>query len=253
MTSSSAALAQADRLVATGRALEAIETLTNANRSQSDAEVERALVRLRQAAWEQIDRAVPSRPHAAAVPDLFPGITGIPEVAAADLDTSIIRSAVLHHGALVVRGLLSAWWCERLRHGIDTSWAAIDKFRATNEFDPAWFDPLMVGGFGRDMSARLWGMVSGTAYVADSPRLLYEMLEAFDEIGLKEMVGEYFGERPVLSLAKTAQRLLPPDATGGWHQDAAVYGETAHSLDLWIPMTRCGDVAPGLALVAPAP
>ena len=91
-------------------------------------------------------------------------------------------------------------------------------------------------------------MVTGTAYVADSPRLFFELLEAFDEIGIKQMIAEYFGEAPVLSLAKTAHRRLPPDASGGWHQDAAVYGMAAHALDLWMPVSRCGDVAPGLAL-----
>ena len=83
---------------------------------------------------------------------------------------------------------------------------------------------------------------------ADSPRLFFELLEAFDVIDLKQTIADYFHEAPVLSLAKTAQRRLPADAVGGWHQDAAVYGEKAHSLDVWLPVSRCGDIAPGLAL-----
>jgi hypothetical protein len=51
-----------------------------------------------------------------------------------------------------------------------------------------------------------------------------------------------------LSFVKLAQRRLPPDANGGWHQDGAVYGMTARTLNVWTPVSRCGDVAPGLAM-----
>ena len=241
-------IARADELANDGRALEAIAVLTDVNRKQPDPTIEGALVRLRSAAWNQVDRTGSTNGLDPIAPDRFAGVAGIPEVTAADLDATVIRSAIEHHGALLVRGLLPPHRCSRLRDCIDHSWEAIERFRATKERDPAWFDPLMEGGFGRDLKSRMWGMVTGTAYVADSPRLFFELLEAFDEIGIKQMIAEYFGEAPVLSLAKTAHRRLPPDASGGWHQDAAVYGMAAHALDLWLPVSRCGDVAPGLAL-----
>ena len=137
-----------------------------------------------------------------------------------------------------MRGLLSPQWCARLRDGIDRSWEAIDRYQSSKASDAAWFDPLIAGGFGRDMMSRIWGIASGTAYVADSPRLFFELLEAFDDIDIKRTIADYFHEAPVLSLAKTAERRLPPDATGGWHQDAAVYGAEAHSLDIWLPVSR---------------
>jgi hypothetical protein len=227
---------------------DAITSLTEANRQRSDAALERALVRLRQLAWTERTKAPTCSTHRRSAPDEFGDVAGIPEIAACDLDARAIRSAVSHHGALLVRGLLSPKCCDRLRDGIDQSWAAIDRYRATSEFDAAWFDPLQVGGFGRDMLARVWGFENKTAYVADSPRLFFDVLEALDGIGAKQIVAEYFGETPVLSLAKTAQRRFPPDATGGWHQDAAVYGTDAHALDFWIPVSRCGDVAPGLTV-----
>jgi hypothetical protein len=246
--STSTLIAHADELTAHGRALEAIAALTDVNRRQRDPEVERTLVRVRHAAWEQLDRTGCRRWDDADVEDRFAGIRGVPEISAADLDATTIRSATRNHGALLVRGLLPPRWCARLRESIDRTWEAIERYRSTKEFDPRWFDPLMEGGYGRDMASRMWGIACGTAYVADSPRLLFEMLEAFDELGMKQIVTEYFGEPPVLSLAKTAHRRLPPDATPGWHQDAAVYGEMAHALDLWVPVTRCGDIAPGLAV-----
>jgi hypothetical protein len=241
-------IARADELATEGQALEAIAELTDVNRKHPDPTIEKALVRLRSAAWNGVDRTGSTADQEAPPPDLFAGVAGLPEVPAAELDAAVIRSAIEHHGSLLVRGLLPHHWSARLRASIDDSWNAIERFRATKELDPAWFDPLMEGGFGRDLASRMWGMVTGTAYVADSPRLFFELLEAFDEIGIKQVIAEYFGEAPVLSLAKTAHRRLPPDASGGWHQDAAVYGMVAHALDLWLPVSRCGDVAPGLAL-----
>jgi hypothetical protein len=92
-------------------------------------------------------------------------------------------------------------------------------------------------------------MAGGTGYDPDSPRQLFELLEAFDEAGVKRVVTDYFGEPPALSLVKLAQRRLAPDASGGWHQDAAVYGQTAQTLNFWVPVSPCGDVAPGLEMV----
>jgi hypothetical protein len=227
---------------------DAIANLTEANRQQSDGEIERALVRLRQLAWERETHGAGAVPSVEPVCDPFGDCTRVPEVDARDLDAATIRAALERHGALVVRGLFSPERCARLREGIEASWGAIDRYRESRQFDSAWFDPLRAGGFGRDMVARAWGFENNTAYVADSPRLFFAVLEALDDVGAKRLVTDYFGETPVLSLAKTAQRRFPPDAAGGWHQDAAVYGTDAHALDFWIPVSRCGDVAPGLSV-----
>jgi hypothetical protein len=67
-------------------------------------------------------------------------------------------------------------------------------------------------------------------------------------VGVKRVVTDYFGESPALSLIKIAQRRLAPEASGGWHQDAAVYGADARTLNVWVPVSRCGDIAPGLEM-----
>jgi hypothetical protein len=41
---------------------------------------------------------------------------------------------------------------------------------------------------------------------------------------------------------------VAPFDHGGWHQDAAVYGMNARTLNVWTPVSRCGDVAPGLTM-----
>ena len=241
-----ALLARADELAASGRTLQAIEELTAADHRQPDPAIERHLVRLRHAAWPEIDRTPPGA--RGEVGDLFPESTTIPSISAQQLDADAITSAIRYHGGLIVRGLFSAELCARLRESVDRSWQAIARFRADGALDPAWFDPIDTDANGLTMMARAFVMASGTAYVADSPRLLFDLLDAFESSGVKHVVTECFGEAPALSLVKLAQRRLAPDASGGWHQDAAVYGASAQTLNFWVPVTRCGDVAPGLEM-----
>jgi Phytanoyl-CoA dioxygenase (PhyH) len=240
--------ARAEEFRRAGRSLEAIDELSAANRNFADPHIERCLVRLRHAAWAELDRTPPVKAATKEVPDLFEGETGIPELAASELTAVLIRSAVQHHGSLVVRGLFSPECCARLRNDIDRSWEAFERFRATRQTDPAWFDPMETDAYGLTMRDRSILMAGGTGYVADSPRLMFDLLEAFDAAGVKRIVGDYFGEPPALSLVKLAQRRLAPDASGGWHQDAAVYGRTAETLNVWVAVSRCGDVAPGLEM-----
>jgi hypothetical protein len=175
-----------------------------------------------------------------------PSDDGLPDVLAEDLDADTIRAALDRAGALIVRGLISPEWCARLRDAIDSSWDAIARYRRTNELDQAWFNPIDTSAYGLTMAARQWGIMGGTSFVPDSPRLFFALLEAFDEARVRQVAADFFGEPPALSLLKIAHRRLPPTATGGWHQDAAVYGAAARTLNFWVPVSRCGDVAPGL-------
>lgn len=240
---------RAQELVSDGQRLEAIKVLSEANRRERDPAIERLLVQLRHDAWSEVDPDCPPLVWNPRCPDRFEGITGeVPEVEARDLDAESIRAAIQHHGALIVRGLFSHEWCARLREGIDRSWDAIGRYRETKQFDPIWFDPIDTSEYGLTMASRTWVIASGTSYVPDSPRLLFDFIEALEEHHVRRVVGEYFGEAAALSLIKAAQRRLPPHATGGWHQDAAVYGIDARTINFWIPVSRCGDVAPGLAI-----
>lgn len=238
-------LEQADALRARGRAREAIALLTDGRPVDAPPEFYRALVDLRYAGWAEIEPTDPPQ-WPVSVPDHFPRETGIPEVSSPELSGEIIRSALLHHGGLVVRGLLSEQRCAELRSSIDKVWDAVERYKATKEVDPEWFDPLDLESL--SIESRAWPLKSGTSYVPDSPRLLFEFLAALEECDIRSSVADYFGEHPALSLVKLAQRRLRPDATGGWHQDGAVYGLSARTLNLWLPISPCGDVAPGLEM-----
>jgi hypothetical protein len=83
---------------------------------------------------------------------------------------------------------------------------------------------------------------------ADSPEVAFEMFELFGRAGLAPLVDGYLGEPGLISVHKTTLRKAAPSVPGAWHQDGAFMGPV-RSLNLWLSLSRCGDVAPGLDLV----
>jgi hypothetical protein len=66
------------------------------------------------------------------------------------------------------------------------------------------------------------------------------VLQVFDELGLPDLLTEYFGERPMFTLEKATFRRVTPTVTPDWHQDGAFMGPGLRSLNLWITLTACG-------------
>ena len=49
---------------------------------------------------------------------------------------------------------------------------------------------------------------------------------------------------------KSVLRRVSPKTSGAdWHQDGAFLGEGIRSLNVWLTLSRCGDVAPGMDVV----
>ena len=65
-------------------------------------------------------------------------------------------------------------------------------------------------------------VADGAVWTADSPRVLFELLESYRAAGLDDMIAAYLGERPAVSLRKFTLRRVPSDlAQADWHQDGA--------------------------------
>jgi Phytanoyl-CoA dioxygenase (PhyH) len=243
-----AALARADELYAQGDAIEAIALLTAANATRRDHRIERRLVTMRfdafQAAqWPQTRPAVPD-----AVQDLFPG-TVIPEIDPRDLDVAHVRSALLNHGSLIVRGLVGPERVAQLTADIDRALAGYDAWFAGKGLATAapWFEPFahepkkVERKFRRDV---------GGVLVVDSPPSLFDVIETFDAAGIRGIVTEFFGEQPALLAKKWTLRRVPHDTgDSGWHQDGSFMGGDIRSLNVWLALSHCGDNAPGLDVV----
>jgi hypothetical protein len=245
-------LAAADRAEAEERYVEAIDALCDANRTEREPEIEARLVRLRHLAFAQLDRHTEVTSWPPDHPELFPGVSGPPEVSRDELDTETLGSALVNHGALLVRGLLDPDQLGRIIDGIDRAFAGRDEWEVDPTVDASpWFVPFVLPD-GTELN-REFVRKGGAVWTADSPRVLFELLESYRAAGLDDMIAAYLGERPAVSLRKFTLRRVPSDlAQADWHQDGAFLGDDVRSVNVWVALTECGDgaSAPGLELVA---
>jgi hypothetical protein len=245
------AQATSDVLASEGRLLEAIDLLQRANRSARDGEVERRLVRLRHDAFAQLDRSESSAPWPPPVPDVLADAASPPVVAPDELTLDTLRCGIFGHGCLLVRRLVPEAQVDQLVEGIDHAFRAYETHAAgapSSETTP-WFEPFKPGPGYSVGPKRKWTWEAGGVLVADSPRLMYELLETLEEVGLRRLIAEHFDERPLLSMNKSTLRRVPLDTSADWHQDGAFLGEGIRTVNVWLSLSHCGRDAPGLDIV----
>ena len=225
-----------------------IARLTEANRAAADPDTERRLLRLRhqlgQLRLDTRDAAGIAAPDEAALPSGG----GLPEIAAADLTPGLLRAGILRDGCVLVRGLVDRDAAVALGGQIDRAFAARDAVDAGGSSAAGLYEEFEPESRFEVTSVRPWIKQGGGVLAADSPRLTFEMLELFGAAGLPELVGGYLGEPAVLSVHKTTLRKAEPTVGGAWHQDGAFMGDVK-ALNLWLSLSRCGDLAPGLDIV----
>jgi hypothetical protein len=244
-----AALNEADRLAVEGRGPEAVALLTRTNRPGPVPRIEERLVTLRHEAFASVPRMTLQVPP----PEVVPAEPTASLAAACphDLDVATLRGGLAQHGCVLVRGLISTERAEAMARGIDQ---ALDAFDACAH-DPAgasspWYVPFSPkGGSYRVGGRRKWVRASGALWTADSPRMLFELLEIVDQTGIGALVEGYLGERPALSANKCTLRRVPVDTATNWHQDGAFLGRSVRTLNLWLALSGCGTDAPGLDVV----
>jgi len=245
------ARALAEALEAEGRLLDAVDAWTVANRVQRDAAVERRLVRLRRAAFADLDRSLPAPVWPPVAPDDAPGVPAGPRIVpAAELTPGVVRNGILRHGCVLARGLVPPARAERLREAVERAFAAYDAAvagRATPDMAP-WFDAV------EDLPdadvVRSFGRAGQGVLAADSPRALFEFLEAVHDVHLDALIAGFLGERPTLSVEKTTLRRVDAATKHPeWHQDGAFLGPGIRTINAWFALSRCGRDAPGLDVI----
>lgn len=245
-----AVVAAGRRLEAEGHPLEAIRLLMEANRIAPDRRIEEHLVGLRHEAFATLDR----RP-----PDSWPPITADPappgpldELGPGDLTAATLRAGLSRQGCVLVRGLIPVERAEQLAAGIDQALGAFDagaEGAPTTDTSP-WYAPFSPRtGTYRIGGRRNWMRASGGMWTVDSPRMLFDVLDLFDEIGIGELLTEHLGERPALSANKCNLRRVPVTTSTNWHQDGAFLGADVRSVNVWLGLSQCGTDAPGLDIV----
>ena len=255
MLSAGEALQQAQRLAASGDRLGAIR-LASACAAGCDApELEKALIGWRFEAFAELDRTAPPGIWPARSEDPFPDASALVEIPADALSSRIMGGAIQHHGSLCVRGLLTSEEAAELRDGIDRTILARGAYYAgtATAQDSVWYTPFDWDEHSPRGKSRSWLEPQGAIWTVDSPRMMSSLIAAFERVGIVDMIADYLGERPALSMGKSTLRRInqkPTTAAGhGWHQDGAFLGRV-RSVNLWIALSDCGQDAPGLDVVA---
>jgi hypothetical protein len=241
---------EAERLRKRGDARGAIDLLTEANRAERDAALEVALVEQRLAA-ARIHRAEAPVPREHVAPEGDGG--ELFEIGPEDLSVDAYRTGLARSGCLLVRGLVPPDRAAALAAGIDSALANFDRWQYDRPaVDRGWYTPRRIldrAGSGDGLSRKL-NRQMGALWTIFSPRMVFELLELVDDVGLGALMTEHLGERPFLSANKSTLRRVPAeDLLPGWHQDGAFLGDTIGSFNFWVTLTACGRDAPGLDLV----
>jgi hypothetical protein len=243
-------LTDADRLAGAGQGLEAIRRLTAANRARPDPVLEERLVTLRHGVVATMPRRPPNEPslEVTAQPPSGP----LTPMDPGDLALDTLRRELAQHGCVHVRSLVARGRADALARGIDHALDAFDESAADRGRTSAtpWYVPFSPQeGEYRVGGRRGWVRASGALWTADSPRMLFELLEVVHDTGIGSLVEAYFGERPALSANKCTLRRVAADASTNWHQDGAFLGRHVRTLNLWLALSACGTDAPGLDIV----
>lgn len=226
-----------------------IDVLARANREHGDRDRERRLLALRHhAGIRALD--MPHGPADFAAPDTaaLPG-GRLPEIPASAVTPGLLRAGVLRDGCLLVRGLVDRDTASAFAARIDRLFAERERHDAGQPAADGYYEEFRPDPRYSPFVARDWIKAGGGVLAADSPILSYELRELFAAAGVPELVAGYLGEPGLMSMHKTTLRKAAPSVPGAWHQDGSFMGEV-RSLNLWLALSRCGDVAPGLDIVA---
>jgi ectoine hydroxylase-related dioxygenase (phytanoyl-CoA dioxygenase family) len=240
-------LARMQARVAEGEILAAIALGHAAQREHPDPALQHYLVALRAQAFGASAHPAVALPRPAVDP--FPGLNGLPEIAAAGLTPAVLSGAIYHHGALLVRGLVDPESAEALRVGIDRACDGRDRAARgakVAETNPSYAQAPVEGA---PTITREFAEKRDAVLTADSPDMFHRLMAAFESRGVIELATAFLGERPAMSVGKSTLRRVPPGRPRSWHQDGAFLGPETRSLNVWLAVSPCGEDAPGLFLV----
>ena len=226
-----------------------IARLTQANLSSPDPNTERQLLALSHRAGIALVEQAPDAPEfAPADPVSLPAGDPLPEIPAAGLTPGVIRAGILRDGCLLVRGVVERDRALRMANEIDRAFAQRERSEAGKGVKPGYYEEFQPQPGSGEPVVRGWIKQGGGLLASDAPRLHVEMAGMFRDARLPEVISGYLGEPALISVHKTTLRKADPSVPGAWHQDGFFMGPV-RSLNMWLSLSRCGDVAPGLDLL----
>lgn len=213
-------------------------------------ELDRELRQLRHQAGAEAVRVVPPRPELVNPAPAAPARgaeSKCPEVTPDELTPELLRAAILEAGCLLVRDLMPDDAALTMADGIEQAFTTRVALRNGGTDEEGFYDEL-VPEEPYSVDKRDWIEEGGGVLAVDSPKLFVDMLEAFEQAGLQDVIEGYLGEAPLISADKCTLRKATPEVPGAWHQDGAFMGDV-RAMNVWLSLSRCGDEAPGMDLV----
>ena len=189
--------------------------------------------------------------------DRFAAVDGFPEVAADELDVGALKAGILGKGGLIVRGLMGEEQRDAMRANIDRTLEArrVSADDDSGDSDDPWYQRCdsVNGGPAQFRGGTRYTNI-GSVWSVDSPPTAFQLIEFYRQIGIPQLLKNYFQEDPVLSVRKWVVRCAAPNngASSGWHQDGRFLGSPdIRTANLWVTLTDCGGDAdaPGLEMV----
>ena len=237
-----------------GRLLDALDQFRALYRHDADPALEARILGLRHTAFQEVDRTAGRSSWPPVFADLTPVEDGPPAVTLDELTVDVLGSAIVNHGALLIRGLIPDDGVAALTDSIDRAFAGRDEWETDPSVDGApWFVPFEPSpAYLPANLSREWVRKGGGVWAADSPRVMAQLLETYDANGLGAVIGGYLGERPAVSMRKCTLRRCPASLEhADWHQDGAFLGDDVRSVNVWLTLTDCGGDtdSPGLDYV----
>lgn len=227
-----------------------IELLAAENRHSRSTEIELEIRRLRNLAGMALLGDPPTDADFVEAGGLLPPRgeqSLVPEVTPSQLTPELLRNAILSSGCLLVHGLLDHEKAESMAAGIERSLEVRSELREGGADADGYYDELDPAPPFK-IAERAWIEEGGGVLAVDSPRLMFEMVESFKDAGLDSVINSYLGEHAAISGQKCTLRKASPEVVGAWHQDGSFLGQV-RSLNVWVSLSRCGDVAPSMDIV----
>ena len=228
---------------------EEIAGLTALNRTEPSVEKERRILYLRHLAGVRLLGQSHQAQYPATDFSLLPDLgDSLPEFEPSDLTPELVRAAIMRDGSIMVRGLIARDVALDFADKIESAFVARAQFEDEGIATPGTYEEFLAEpGFGGAI-VRTWIRDAGGVLAADSPSLAFQMQEMFSCAGIPELASAYLGQPALFSADKSTLRKATPGTAGGWHQDGRFMGPT-RALNLWLSLSRCGDLAPGLDYV----
>jgi hypothetical protein len=217
-----------------------------------DRDSERRLLRLRHIAGTcLIDRALEGAEFVA--PDALgvsgPSGGGLPVIERGALTAAAVRAGILAGGCVRVPSLIPRQDALELEAAIERAFTERERQDVGEPADPGYYREFRPRSRFGEVFGRDWIRQGGGVLAADSPQVEFQLMALLRAAGIRELVGTYLGESPVVSVHKTTLRkAMPATVRDAWHQDGYFMGPV-RALNLWISLSHCGDDAPGMAII----